>query len=95
MNDFGKLWIYIPTAVAGIFGWCLLAGTLRSAGLAYIGRHTMPILLMHKFPIQLYGFLPISTENTVVSILLSFCTVALCLAAAWIYDRIIKHIYKR
>jgi acyltransferase len=90
MNDFGKLWIYIPAAVVGIFGWCLLASTLRSAGLAYIGRHTMPILLMHKFPIQLYGFLPISTENTVVSILLSFCTVALCLAAAWIYDRIIS-----
>ena len=45
---------------------------------------------MHKFPIQLYGFLPISTENTIVSILLSFCTVALCLAAAWIYDRIIS-----
>ena len=50
----------------------------------------MPILLMHKFPIQLYGFLPILTENTVVSILLYFCTVALCLAAAWIYDRIIS-----
>ncbi len=90
MNDFGKLWVYIPAALVSIFGWCLLAGVLRSDGLAYIGRHTMPILLMHKFPIQLYGFLPIPTESTVASILLSFCTVALCLTAAWIFKKIMS-----
>lgn len=94
MNDFGKLWIYIPTAIVSIFGWCLFASVLHSDGLAYIGRHTMPILLMHKFPIQLYGILPISTENTVVTILLSFCTVGLCLAAAWIFEKVMKIIKK-
>lgn len=93
MNDFGKLWIYAPTAIAGIFGWCLLASIFRSNGLAYIGRHTMPILLMHKFPIQLYGFLPISAENTAVSILLSVLTVVLCLAASWIFVKIKNQLF--
>lgn len=92
MNDFGKLWLYIPTAVVGIFGWCLFAGLLRADGLAYIGRHTMPILLMHKFPIQLYSLLPIPRDNTAVSILLSVLTVALCLAAAWVYEKITRQI---
>lgn len=88
MNDFGKLWLYIPTAVVGTFGWCLLASAFRSRGLAYIGRHTMPILLMHKFPIQLYGFLPLLAESTAVSILLSVLTVALCLAVSWLFVKI-------
>lgn len=94
MNDFGKLWLYIPTAVVGIFGWCLLASLLRSDGLAYVGRHTMPILLMHKFPIQLYSLLPIPTDNTAVSILLSVLTVALCLAVVWVYEKVKKLLVK-
>ena len=93
MNDFGKLWLYFPTAIVGIFGWCLLASVFRSNGLEYIGRHTMPILLMHKFPIQLYGFFPISTENTAVSILLSVFTVALCLATSWIFLKIKNQLF--
>lgn len=90
MNDFGKLWLYIPTALVGIFGWCLLASVFRSAALAYIGRNTMPILLIHKFPIQFYGILNIPTESTVVSILLSFLTVALCLAVSQIFNKAVQ-----
>lgn len=90
-NRFGILWAYFVSAFSGIFGWCLLSSLFRFKALEYVGKNTMSVLLMHKFPIILYSFLPIpdAEGNVPISISLSVLTVLLCLAVDAVIEKIL------
>ena len=90
-NRFGIFWAYFVAAFSGIFGWCLLASLFRFKALEYVGKNTLSVLLMHKFPIIFYSFLPIPDAggNVPISIALSVLTVLLCLAAGAVIEKIL------
>jgi len=50
--------LFLGSAAAGIAGWCLLSTlAAKFKPLVYVGRRTMPVLLMHKLPIEFFELL--------------------------------------
>lgn len=86
-NYYDNIWLmYISALFTGV-GICLLAQLLpKFPPLLYIGRHTMAILLMHKFPILLfYELIPITKrllkeECVPIGLFVMIISVLLCLA---------------
>lgn len=89
-NQFGRFWIYLLSATLSIFGWCIFSGLFRLRAVEYVGNNTMPILVMHKFPVILFSLfsIPGFSENVFVGILFTIPTVALCLGAGYIIEKI-------
>ena len=90
---YGNYFIFLPSAGMTAAGFILLA-SLKQEGipaLSYVGRNTLGILLMHKFPVMfvivLFPFAQrfLTSYPVIMSLLLAVVTIVLCLAA----DRII------
>ncbi len=85
--------LFLGSAVAGIAGWCLLAIlAAKLKPLVYIGRHTMPILLMHKLPIELFELLILrfALEKQLLTgaqAAAAAVSIALCLLAAKVLEK--------
>lgn len=85
--------LFLGSAVAGIAGWCLLSMLVANfKPLAYVGRRTMPILLMHKLPIEFFEllFVRFALENrllTAAQAAAAAASIALCLLAAKVLEK--------
>lgn len=96
-DTFPHILSFMATALLGSAGLCLLAmGIGACRPLEYVGKNTLPILLMHKFPILFFqtigpltGVLEDYTSplNIIAAIGVSLLSIALCLFAAWIIKR--------
>lgn len=88
---------FLVTSVAGSLGICLVSMALgRCKALEYIGRSTLAILVMHKFPVLLFQTIGpqkslLAQYDSVGGILLAVAvaliTIVMCLVAEWIIRR--------
>lgn len=94
-NYYGNIPVTYLAAFAtciGIFFLSMLIPDIKM--LTYVGRNTLAILLMHKFPVLLFQIaVPftaawIDQQSILVSIVVTLTSIALCCAAEWIIRRI-------
>lgn len=90
-NVYNNLALFYGGAFASIFGYLLLAKAVnRQPQLEYVGRRTLSILVMHKFPILFFQTIvpftrgPLKENNLPVAIAVTVISLVLCLAADWI-----------
>ena len=96
-DTFPNVMSFMITALLGSAGVCLLSmGMDRCRVIEYVGRNTLPILLMHKFPILLFQtvgpFKSIladynSLAGVAVSLGVAALSIVLCLLVAWVLQR--------
>ena len=99
-NTYGNVLLFYISATCTIFGLCLLSIFISHANipiihktLAYVGQHTLPILLMHKFPILFFQVLfpwtrqPMKNNNVFVGLVVALLSIAGCLAVAQIWKK--------
>lgn len=88
---------FLIASTTGSIGICLIAMGLRSEIMARVGRSTLAILVMHKFPILLFQTIGpqkviLSQVDSVlgvaVAVLISLISIGVCLIAEWIIHRI-------
>lgn len=91
----GNIWIFYLTAgfsAVGIIGLCRIMPQVRL--LAYVGRNTMPILLMHKFPVIFFQTVCpyvkdyLANGSVVWSLIVTRISVAMCCLAGALIQRI-------
>lgn len=94
-NYYGNISVTYLAALASCLGICLLSTMLPSNGImSRIGRATLCILLMHKFPILLFQVVIPSTATWIeqrivpVGCLVTMVSIALCYLAQWVLTRI-------
>lgn len=94
-NYYGNVPVTYLAAFATCIGICFLSMLIPNRKLlTYVGRNTLAILLMHKFPVLLFQIaIPftaawIDQQNILVSIVVTLLSMALCCGAEWIICRI-------
>lgn len=85
---YGCLPIFYISAVFSISGWIIVCTNVNWNIFSYIGRNTLPILLMHKFPIIFFQVIFLSLlekkyVGTIFAILFASISCALCLIVAF------------
>lgn len=98
--QFGKSYLlYLITAVLGIAATLILSSMLeKSKVLAYIGVNSLPVLLLHKFPLLFFQslFSPtkklLSNSNSVSSILCAALISAVALVGCLLFGKLIEKI---
>lgn len=86
---FGNIPLFYLGAILGCTGLVFFSIALhKQKVLEWIGKHTLPILLMHKFPVLLFQILPpfkgwLQNPDSIIGILsgvfISFLVILLCL----------------
>ena len=92
---FKNIGLYFAAAILGIAAWSVISGLFRLRLSSYVGMNTMPILLMHKFPIMFVGTLfpaLMSGSNILVCLPLALVFTALCLIAGLIIEKFAPYI---
>ena len=87
LSSYGKLPVFYLSAFLSVSAIALLAPHIKSRLLSYVGKNTMPILLMHKFPVVFFQIvlskllhLP-GIFETLLALVLTLISAALCLLA--------------
>lgn len=95
ISEYGNVFMFLAAAFLGVLGSTLLCMSIKKSKLLdYLGRHTLSILVMHKFPIVFFQALcaPIALKleegNVTVGLLVTAISIALPLLAELIIDRI-------
>ena len=101
-DSFPGLGLFFLTSLLGSLGICLISkGIGRCRWLEGLGRHTLAILVMHKFPILLFQTLePFKTQllrfGSVTCLMLAMAvsalSILLCLFAEWVIMKIFPFI---
>ena len=96
-DHFPNIGTFLITTLTGSFGICFLSMGIGSCKWAeYVGRTTLSILVMHKFPILVFQTIGPqkallaqydSPVGIVLAIGISIITIVLCLVADWIIRR--------
>ena len=91
-NHYGNVFLFFTGAGLTVTGLCILSILISQANmkkisalLAYIGKRTLPILLMHKFPILFFRVIvpwtkqPMKENDPVVGLVVAIVSIAACL----------------
>lgn len=91
-NRYGNVFFFYLSALCTIMGLCFLSMTVSRCKFSfvsklpvYVGRRTLPILLMHKFPILFFQVIfpwtrqPLKDNNAFVSLLVAIISIIGCL----------------
>ena len=102
-DNFPSIPMFLMTSIIGSFGVCFLSmGIGKCKALEYVGRKTLPILVMHKFPVLLFQTVGpqksiLAQYNSfscvIVAITVSLIAIVLCLAVDWCIVRICPLLY--
>ncbi len=94
-NEYRNIPLFFASSLATIAAICMLCIKLPTPRfIAYIGENTLPILLMHKFPILFFQTIfPLTKEllmksDALTGIIVSAISIAMCLIANWIILKI-------
>ena len=98
-DTFPNIAAFMTTAVLGSFGICFLSMWIETCKpMEYIGRNTLAILVMHKFPVLLFQTVgPMkallasydSIAGVMAAALVSVLSIILCLIVEWIIRRFV------
>ncbi len=98
-SGYGILPLFYISALFSTFGYMLLCSCVSSKVTEYIGRNTLPILLMHKFPILLFQLIfriqlvKGGAVNIMISIGITLVSVAMSLAVGAFIDRFLPFMF--
>lgn len=100
-NNYGNIWLFYSGSVCTILGFCCLSIVISrlnvqviNKALTYVGQRTLPILLMHKFPILFFQVIfpwtkqPLKNNNAYVSLAVAIVSIAGCLIVDLIWQKI-------
>lgn len=99
-NRFSNVYLFYLSALLTILGLCFVTRVYAPRFMKAIGKKTLPILLLHKFPILFFQTIlpwtkqPLKDGNLVVSFLVAVMSVLLCLVADLIFSQLVKMILK-
>lgn len=97
-NHFSNVYLFYLSALLMILGLCFLARVYAPRFMKTLGKKTLPILLLHKFPILFFQTIfpwtkqPLRDGNLAVSFLIAVLSVMLCLLADLIFSKLMKTI---
>ncbi len=99
-NVYGNVFLFYFGAVCTATGLCFLSVVLSNINfrfiinpLVYVGKKTLPILLMHKFPILFFQVLfpwtkqPMKDNNAVVGFVVAVISIVLCLLVDFVIQK--------
>ena len=92
LSSYGKITVFYGSAFLSVTGIFMIFKRVSSRILSFIGKNTLPILLMHKFPIVFFQialsplFEKTGILHTLTAILVSFASCAMCIAAGKILE---------
>lgn len=88
-SEYGKILIFYLSAFLSVLGFTLLCFFIpKSRAISYIGSNTMPILLMHKFPVVFFHTLcpfiseKLADKSLFWSFVAALLSIGLCLLVA-------------
>jgi fucose 4-O-acetylase-like acetyltransferase len=107
-NRYGNVFLFYASALFTVLGLCFISilmarvnlGFVQKA-LTYAGQKTLPILLMHKFPILFFQVLfpwtrqPLKNNDPVVGFLTAVVSIAACLAVDKLLEIILAFCFKK
>lgn len=99
-DHFSNVYLFYLSALLTILGLCFVARVYAPRFMKIIGQKTLPILLLHKFPILFFQTIlpwtkqPLKDGDLVVSFLVAVMSVLLCLVADLIFSQLVKMILK-
>lgn len=107
-NYYGNAFLFYIGAFCSVAGFCFLSIVLSQCKwqllrrpLVYVGKRTLPILLMHKFPILFFQVIfpwtkqPLKDDNFLVSLLVSIISIAACLAVNVLLQKLFAAIFQK
>lgn len=87
LSSYGKITVFYLSAFLSVFGLFMLIQRFESRFLSFIGKNTLPILLMHKFPVVFFQIVlsPVFEKtgfvHLIASVLIALSSVLLCITA--------------
>lgn len=93
LSSYGKITVFYVSAFLSVTALYMLVQRVESRVLSFIGQNTMPILLMHKFPVVFFQivlsflFEKTGVVHTAVSVLITVTSVSMCIFAGKILER--------
>lgn len=93
LSSYGKLPVFYLSAFLTLTGIVFILPYLKSRILSFIGKNTMPVLLMHKFPVMFFQIMLSSLFDltgilhTITAVLVTLTSAALCLLAGFIIQK--------
>lgn len=93
LSSYGKITVFYASAFLSVIGLYMLVQRINSRLLSFIGQNTLPILLMHKFPVVLFQIIlsPVFGKtgpvHTLLSVLITLVSVSMCIFAGKILER--------
>lgn len=107
-NYYGNTFLFYIGAFCSVLGFCYLSIVLSRCNwqpirrpLVYVGKRTLPILLMHKFPILFFQVIspwtkqPLKADNILVSLLVSIISIAACLVVDVVLQKLFAAIFRK
>lgn len=102
-NDhFPNILVFLVTSLLGCFGISFVAMGLKNCAiLEYLGKNSLAILVMHKFPVLLFQTVgplkvPLTQYNSIAcifsSIIVSSVAIMLCLSVEWVILRFFPYL---
>ena len=100
-NSYGNILLFYVSSICTILGLCFISRVVSyinilalNKALTYVGQRTLPILLMHKFPILFFQVLfpwtrqPLKNNNPYVSLIVAIVSIVGCLIVYQIWKKI-------
>ena len=102
-DTFPDVIAFFITSVSGSFGICLVSMAIEKCKiLEYVGKNTLAILVMHKFPVLLFQTVgplkePLSWYDDPAGVLcalaVSVVAIGMCLAVGWFINRFLPFLF--
>ncbi len=93
LSSYGKITVFYASAFLSVFALYMLFQRVESRVLSFIGQNTLPILLMHKFPVIFFQivlsplFEKTGVVHMVVTSMITFASVSMCICAGKILEK--------
>ena len=102
-NNYGNVLLFYVSSVCTVLGLCFISMFISHQNiqifnktLVYVGQRTLPILLMHKFPILFFQVLfpwtkqPLNNNNPYVGFVVAIVSIVGCLMVDLIWQKIFE-----
>lgn len=102
-NNYGNIFLFFMSAMCTIVGFCFISIVLTQRNLrfitkplAYVGRRTLPVLLMHKFPILFFQVIfpwtkqPMKANNAIVGFVVAVISIIACLTVDIVFRKLFR-----
>ena len=93
LSSYGKITVFYLSAFLSVLGVFMLVQRFKSPLFSFIGKNTLPVLLMHKFPVVFFQIVlaPVFDKtglvHMAVSVLVALSSVILCITAGQILQK--------